>query len=68
MLRLMMLDSVSEPLSVQIIRELHRILKMNTTPVARGWLILGQWKRLSNKVEEAETTSKIGRASCRERV
>ena len=32
------------------------MLKMNTTPVARGWLILGQWKRLSNKVEEAETT------------
>ncbi len=50
------LDSVNEPLSVQIIRELHRMLKMNTTPVARGWLILGQWKRLSNKVEEAETT------------
>jgi Fic family protein len=51
-----MLDTYAEPLTIDIIKKLHGIIKTGTADAAREWFGLGEWKRLPNEVGGVETT------------
>ncbi len=51
-----LLDSLYQPLSAEIIKEFHRILKSGTADARKSWFALGNWKKLPNEVGGAETT------------
>ncbi len=51
-----LLETLSQPLSAEIIKEFHRILKSGTADALKSWFALGNWKKLSNEVGGAETT------------
>jgi len=51
-----LLDTLDLPLSAEIIREFHRILKSGTSNAIRPWFAVGNWKKLPNEVGGAETT------------
>ena len=50
-----LLDTLHQPLSKEIIREFHRILKSGTSDALRPWFAVGNWKKLPNEVGGAET-------------
>jgi Fic family protein len=51
-----LLDTISEPLSNEIIKTFHRILKTSTSDAAKAWFAVGDWKKLPNEVGSIETT------------
>ncbi|MDF9827588.1 Fic family protein [Ereboglobus sp. PH5-10] len=51
-----LLDTLGEPLSCDIIRQFHRILKTGTSDDAKPWFKTGDWKTLPNEVGGVETT------------
>jgi Fic family protein len=51
-----LLDTLHQPLSAEIIKEFHRILKTGTADAHQPWFALGNWKKLPNEVGGAETT------------
>ncbi|MCL1865340.1 MAG: Fic family protein [Spirochaetes bacterium] len=51
-----LLDLVDRPLSNEIIKEFHRILKTGTSDAAKEWFKVGGWKTLANEVSGTETT------------
>jgi Fic family protein len=51
-----LIDKVDEPLSIEIIKTFHRILKTGTSDAQKSWFNLGEWKKLPNEVGGTETT------------
>jgi Fic family protein len=51
-----LLDTLATPLSNDIIKTFHRILKTSTSDAARPWFRVGDWKTLPNEVGGSETT------------
>ena len=49
------IDQASSPLSENMIKELHRILKAGTTDSAKDWFAVGEYKRLPNEVGGRKT-------------
>ena len=52
-----MLDSAEKPLSEDIIKEFHRILKNNTSDSRKEWFKTGEYKARPNVVGNIETSS-----------
>ena len=51
------LDTIDKPLSTQIIKELHRILKSGTDDSKIEWFRVGDWKTKPNEVGGMRTTA-----------
>ncbi|MCL2700795.1 MAG: Fic family protein [Phycisphaerae bacterium] len=51
-----LLDTIVLPLSSDIIKEFHRILKTGTSDATKGWFAIGSWKTLPNEVGGMPTT------------
>ena len=51
-----LIDTIEKPLSNNIIKEFHRILKSGTSDAAKDWFAVGEWKKLPNEVGGNETT------------
>lgn len=51
-----LLDTIDYPLSNEIIKEFHRILKTGTSDAVKSWFRIGDWKKLANEVGGVETT------------
>lgn len=51
-----LLDTLHQPLSAEMIKEFHRILKSGTSDALRPWFAVGNWKKLANEVGGFETT------------
>ena len=51
-----LLDTIDEPLSNEIIKSFHRILKTSTSDAAKEWFKVGEWKKLPNEVGGTETS------------
>ena len=51
-----LLDTVNEPLSNEIIKRFHSILKTGTSDAQKNWFAVGDWKKLANEVGGIETT------------
>lgn len=52
-----MLDIAEEPLSEEIIKKFHRILKSGTTDERKSWFKVGDYKLLENEVGFTETAA-----------
>ena len=52
-----MLDIAGDPLSENIIKEFHRILKTNTSDSRKKWFKVGGYKSRPNMVADTETTA-----------
>ena len=52
-----MLDIAKEPLTAEIIKEFHRILKTNTSDEKKDWFNVGEYKKLANTVGGKDTTN-----------
>lgn len=52
-----MLDIAKEPLTEKIIKEFHKILKINTSDEKRDWFNVGEYKKLANTVGGKDTTN-----------
>ena len=50
-----LLRTIAEPLSDEIIKEFHRILKTGTADAQKPYFNVGDWKRLANEVGGRET-------------
>ena len=50
-------DNVEQPLSEQMCKDLHRILKTATSDAALSWFAVGDYKRLPNEVAGRPTTA-----------
>lgn len=51
-----MLDSIAEPLTSELIKSFHSILKSGTYDARQPWFGLGEWKKLPNEVGGLETS------------
>jgi len=51
-----LLDTLHQPLSAEIIKTFHRILKSGTADALKTWFAVGNWKKMPNEVGGAETT------------
>jgi len=51
-----LLDTVKEPLSNEVIKKFHTILKTGTSDAQKAWFAVGNWKKLANEVGGTETT------------
>ncbi|MBR1740572.1 MAG: Fic family protein [Lachnospiraceae bacterium] len=51
-----MIEHYREELTEKIIKELHYILKVNTSDSTRAWFSVGDYKKLPNEVGEKETS------------
>ncbi len=51
-----LLDSMDEPLSNEVIKTFHRILKSGTADAIKPWFNVGDWKKIANEVGGMETT------------
>lgn len=51
------IDHAQEPLSEGMIKELHKILKANTSDADKTWFNVGEYKRLPNEVGGMETVA-----------
>ncbi len=51
-----LLDTIEKPLSNDIIKEFHRILKTGTSDSTKEWFRVGDWKNLPNEVGGTETS------------
>ncbi|GHV59264.1 hypothetical protein FACS1894103_2300 [Campylobacterota bacterium] len=45
-----LLDTIDLPLSNEIIKSFHRILKTSTSDAAMKWFMVGEWKKRANEV------------------
>lgn len=52
-----MLDIAKEPLTEEIIKEFHKILKTNTSDEKKDWFNVGEYKKLANTVGGRDTTN-----------
>ncbi len=52
-----MLDIAKEPLTEQIIKKFHKILKTNTSDEKKDWFNVGEYKKLANTVGGKDTTN-----------
>lgn len=52
-----MLDHAAEPLSEDMIKEFHRILKTSTTDSALSWFRVGEYKSVANAVGDITTAT-----------
>jgi Fic family protein len=50
-----LLDTVENPLTNEIIKKFHRILKTGTSDAQKSWFRVGDWKKLANEVGGIET-------------
>ncbi len=51
-----LLDTIDKPLSNEVIKEFHRILKTGTSDATKEWFHVGDWKKLPNEVGGTETS------------
>lgn len=51
-----LIDTIEKPLSNNIIKEFHRILKTGTSDASKDWFNVGEWKKLPNEVGGIATT------------
>lgn len=51
------IDNARRPLTAQMLKDLHRILKTGTSDAAKSWFAVGDYKRLPNEVGGLETTA-----------
>jgi Fic family protein len=51
-----LIDTIEKPLSNDIIKEFHRILKTGTSDAMKDWFSVGDWKKLPNEVGGSKTT------------
>ncbi len=51
-----LIDTIEKPLSNEIIKEFHRILKTGTSDAMKDWFSVGDWKKLPNEVGGSKTT------------
>jgi Fic family protein len=51
-----LLDNIQSPLSNDIIKGFHRVLKSSTADAAKEWFAVGKWKKLANEVGGVKTT------------
>ena len=51
-----LLDTMDIPLSNEIIKEFHRILKTGTSDASKMWFVVGDWKKLANEIGNMQTT------------
>lgn len=51
-----LLDTVNEPLSNNLIKKFHSILKISTSDAQKAWFAVGDWKKLANEVGGIQTT------------
>jgi Fic family protein len=51
-----LLDTVNEPLTKDIIKKFHSILKTSTSDAQKAWFAVGDWKKLANEVGGIQTT------------
>jgi Fic family protein len=51
-----LLDTVNEPLSNNLIKKFHGILKTGTSDAQKAWFAVGDWKKFANEVGGIETT------------
>lgn len=51
-----LIDTIEKPLSNEIIKEFHRILKTGTSDATKDWFNVGDWKKLPNEVGGTKTT------------
>lgn len=52
-----MLDTIHQPLSEQMIKDYHRILKSGTSDSKQSWFAVGDYKRQENIVGDIETAA-----------
>lgn len=52
-----MLDTLDKPLTEELIKEYHRLLKSSTTDSLNEWFVVGDYKRRANVVGDRETAS-----------
>ncbi|MDR2027264.1 MAG: Fic family protein [Prevotellaceae bacterium] len=50
-----MLNSLERPLTGDIVKEFHRILKTSTSDAQKTWFAVGDWKKLANEVGNMPT-------------
>jgi Fic family protein len=50
-----LLDTIDKPLSNEIIKKIHSILKTGTSDAQKAWFAVGDWKRLANEVGGVQT-------------
>jgi Fic family protein len=50
-----LLNSLEQPLTGDIIKEFHRILKTSTSDAQKAWFAVGDWKKLANEVGNMQT-------------
>lgn len=53
----LIIDRSEEPLSEELIKELHRVLKSSTIDAQQAWFALGDYKRIENVVGGQETAA-----------
>ncbi|WP_156286097.1 Fic family protein [Oceanivirga salmonicida] len=51
------LDTINEPLSEKLIKDLHKILKTNTNDSEIDWFAVGEYKKKPNFISNLKTTS-----------
>lgn len=51
-----LIDTIQKPLTSNIIKEFHHILKAGTSDAIKPWFNVGAWKKLPNEVGGIETT------------
>ena len=51
-----LIDTIDAPLSDEVIKKFHHILKSGTSDAARAWFNVGEWKGLPNEVGGVATT------------
>ena len=51
-----LLDTLDKPLSNEIIKAFHRILKTGTSDASKEWFAVGDWKKFANEVGNLQTT------------
>lgn len=51
-----LLDTLALPLSGDMARQFHRLLKSGTSDAAKDWFAVGEWKRLANEVGGLRTS------------
>lgn len=51
-----LLDTIDAPLSNNLIKKIHLILKTGTSDAQKPWFQVGDWKKLSNEVGGIQTT------------
>jgi Fic family protein len=52
-----LIDTIDAPLSSDLMKEFHRIVKTGTSDAVKSWFKIGDWKKLPNEVGGLKTTS-----------